>query len=117
MDKNTINGLLLMFLVFAVFMWLTPKEQPVENVEGPETEVQTPVATSVDSLSATEREWLVKNISDNGHVSVGADSVRTYTLNQDGMNLSLRGDSVFGTVTVGDATSTGRLSPPPTSPG
>ncbi len=25
MDKNTLNGLLLMFLVFALFMWLTPK--------------------------------------------------------------------------------------------
>ena len=28
MDKNTLNGLLLMILVFALFMWLTPKEQP-----------------------------------------------------------------------------------------
>ncbi len=25
MDKNTLNGLLLMFAVFALFMWLTPK--------------------------------------------------------------------------------------------
>jgi hypothetical protein len=54
----------------------------------------------VDSLTSAEREWLVKNISDNGHVRILADSSRVYTLNQDGMNLSLRGDSVYGTVTV-----------------
>ena len=100
MDKNTLNGLLLMFLVFALFMWLTPKEQPTDNAPDPDTAVQTPVATSVDSLTSAEREWLVKNISDNGHVRILADSSRVYTLNQDGMNLSLRGDSVYGTVTV-----------------
>ena len=100
MDKNTLNGLLLMFLVFALFMWLTPKEQPADNAPAPDTAVQTPVATSVDSLTSAEREWLVKNISDNGHVRILADSSRVYTLNQDGMNLSLRGDSVYGTVTV-----------------
>ena len=100
MDKNTLNGLLLMFLVFALFMWLTPKEQPADNGPDPDTAVQTPVATSVDSLTSAEREWLVKNISDNGHVRILADSSRVYTLNQDGMNLSLRGDSVYGTVTV-----------------
>ncbi len=54
----------------------------------------------MDSLTSAEREWLVKNISDNGHVRILADSSRVYTLNQDGMNLSLRGDSVYGTVTV-----------------
>ncbi len=100
MDKNTLNGLLLMFLVFALFMWLTPKEQPADNAPDPEVAAQTPVATSVDSLTSAEREWLVKNISDHGHVRVLADSTRVYTLNQDGMNLSLRGDSVYGTVTV-----------------
>ena len=100
MDKNTLNGLLLMILVFALFMWLTPKEQPVDNAPDPDTAVQTPVATSVDSLTSAEREWLVKNISDNGHVRILADSSRVYTLSQDGMNLTLRGDSVYGTVTV-----------------
>ena len=114
MDKNTLNGLLLMFLVFALFMWLTPKEQPADNAPDPEVAAQTPVATSVDSLTSAEREWLVKNISDNGHVRVLADSTRVYTLNQDGMNLSLRGDSVYGTVGV---TSTGRQWPPAISPG
>ena len=101
MDKNTLNGLLLMFLVFALFMWFTPKqEQPAEKAQNPDVTTETPIATGVDSLSATEKEWLVRNISDNGHLTVNADSTRVYTLNQDGMNLTLRGDSVYGTVTV-----------------
>ncbi len=33
-------------------------------------------------------------------MQITADSTRVYTLNQDGMNLTLRGDSVTGTVTV-----------------
>ena len=90
-----------MFLVFALFMWLTPKEQPQDTAESPEVTTQTPVSTSVDSLTQTEREWLVNNITANGQVSVASDSTRVYTLNQNGMNLTLRGDSVTGTVTVG----------------
>lgn len=101
MDKNTLNGLLLMFLVFAAFMWLTPKEkQPEPQAESPEVATETPVATTLDHLSATEREWLVQNIAANGKLHVAADSSRYYSLDQDGMNLVLRGDSVSGTVTV-----------------
>lgn len=101
MDKNTLNGLLLMFLVFAAFMWLTPKEkQPEPQAESPEVATETPVATTLDHLSATEREWLVQNIAVNGKLHVAADSSRYYSLDQDGMNLVLRGDSVSGTVTV-----------------
>ena len=101
MDKNTLNAMLLMIAVFALWMWLTPKEQPAEeNVAGPDVATETPVATTLDSLSATEREWLVQNIAANGKMTVGVDSARVYTLNQNGMNLTLRGDSVTGTVTV-----------------
>lgn len=101
MDKNTLNALLLMIAVFALWMWLTPKEQaPQNNAESPDVATQTPVATTVDSLSATERGWLVQNIAANGKMTVGADSTRVYSLNQNGMNLTLRGDSVTGTVTV-----------------
>ena len=42
MDKNTLNGLLLMFLVFALFMWLTPKEQPADNAPDPDTAYRLP---------------------------------------------------------------------------
>lgn len=101
MDKNTLNGLLLMFLVFALFMWLTPKEQaPQNNTESPDVTTETPVATTVDNLTRTEKEWLVQNIAAHGSVSIASDSTRTYSLSQDGMNLTLRGDSVTGTVTV-----------------
>ena len=31
MDKNTLNAMLLMIAVFALWMWLTPKEQPAEE--------------------------------------------------------------------------------------
>jgi len=101
MDKNTLNGLMLMLVVFALFMWLTPKEQaPQPAAENPDVATETPVATTVDALSPTEREWLVQNIAAHGSMQLGADSIRTYSLNQDGMNLTLRGDSVTGTVTV-----------------
>ncbi len=100
MDKNTLNGLLLMFAVFALFMWLTPKEQNQPAAESPDVATETPVATTVDALSPTEKEWLVQNIAAHGSMQITADSTRVYTLNQDGMNLTLRGDSVTGTVTV-----------------
>ena len=90
-----------MILVFCLFMWLTPKqEQPAPEAESPDVTTETPIATTVDQLSPTEREWLVQNISTNGKMVLGADSIRTYTLNQDGINLTLRGDSIYGTITV-----------------
>lgn len=101
MDKNTLNGLMLMLVVFALFMWLTPKEQaPQPAAENPDVATETPVATTVDALSPTEREWLVQNIAAHGSMQLGTDSIRTYSLNQDGMSLTIRGDSVTGTVTV-----------------
>lgn len=102
MDKRSLNALLLMSLVFVLFMWLTPKEQPAgNNAQTPDVTAETPVSTTTDALSPTEREWLVQNITANGTMQLGADSVRTYTLNQNGVNLTLRGDSITGTVTVG----------------
>lgn len=101
MDKNTLNGLLLMFLVFAVFMWLSPKNEPEnQKAESPDVTTETPVAASLDSLTPQEQEWLVKNISENGAVKVAADSSRTYSLNQGALNLTLSRDSIYGTVNV-----------------
>ncbi len=101
MDKRSLNALLLMTLVFIVFMWLTPKEQPQQNdAQNPDVTTETPVSTTIDALSPTERDWLVQNITANGTMQLGADSLRSYTLNQNGMNLTLRGDSISGTVTV-----------------
>ena len=65
MDKNTTNALLLMLLVFFLFMWLSPKPDAPQQqqAEAPETVTQTAVNTSVDSLTGSDREWLVKNLS------------------------------------------------------
>ena len=79
MDKNTLNGLLLMFLVFLAFMWFTPKndEQKQQKAQEPEVAAQTPVNTSVDSLTAQEREWLGNNIAENGSLTVAENGVRS----------------------------------------
>ena len=101
MDKNTLNGLLLMLAVFLIFMWLQPKPDATQS--NPESETITkgaPVATDIDSLSATEQEWLVKNIIDNGVPETASDSTRLYRLTQGPVNLTLAGDSIYGTVEV-----------------
>ena len=101
MDKNTLNGLLLMAAVFLLFMWLSPKG----NKEDDKNESSTPateqvMANTTDRLSDTELEWLVNNISNNGAVTLLPDSSRVTRLSQAGVDLSLKGDSIFGTVTV-----------------
>lgn len=101
MDKNTLNGLLLMLAVFLIFMWLQPKNNNADNSAQSETTTQgTPLATVADSLNSTEREWLVKNIIDNGVPETLSDSTRAYRLTQGPVNLTLAGDSIWGTVEV-----------------
>lgn len=101
MDKNTINGLLAMTVIFLIFLWLKPKpEVTPEQAAADQTEIasQTPVADA--QLSATERDWLVENIKTNGTPEVLSDSTKAYRLNQGALNLLLQGDSISGTVTV-----------------
>lgn len=102
MDKNTVNGLLLMAVVFALFVWLSPKPTETEKAESKnaQTAQATDTATVPDSLTATEMQWLVKNISDNGTVTTMPDSSRVTRLQQGSLDLTLKGDSVYGTVTV-----------------
>lgn len=101
MDKNTINGLLLMLAVFLLFMWLTPKnDKAAEEAESAKTEQGTPIAAALDSLTPGEREWLVNNIIQNGVPETLADSTRAYRLTQGPLNLTLKGDSIYGTVEV-----------------
>lgn len=111
MDKNTLNGLLLMLAVFLVFMWLSPKNNENSTAEQQQqTEQGAPIATSVDSLSPTEREWLVNNIVANGIPETLADSTRAYHLEQGALNLTLAGDSIWGTVEVeGDKLAWGEI--------
>ena len=102
MDKNTIYGLILMALIFLGFMWLSPKdEQPTES-QAPlaeQTQADAPQA-GADSFSATEMEWLRRNIASHGDVKVLDDGTRVYTHSDSALDLTLRGDSVYGTVAV-----------------
>lgn len=115
MDKNTINGLLAMLAVFILFMWLSPKNN-TENERSAQEEqtIQgTPVATTLDSLTQQESEWLRSNIIENGVPETLADSTRAYRLEQGPVNLTLAGDSIWGTVEVeGEKLAWGDLSSP-----
>ena len=102
MDKNTLIGLLLMALVFFGFMFWGPKDQiKVENNDEI-TEVAPPPAGEalIDSLSTSERSWLVKNIMTNGEPVLRADSVPAMRFVNGAVDLTAAGDKVTGTVTV-----------------
>lgn len=111
MDKNTLNGLLCMLAVFLIFMWLQPKNNNADSeVSSDDTTQGTPIALTADSLTKTEKEWLVKNIIDNGVPETLSDSTRAYSLTQGPLNLTLAGDSIWGTVEVnGDKLAWGDL--------
>ena len=102
MDKNTLNGLLAMLAVFLIFMWLQPKNDNQEtNTSQEEQNVGNNfTATTPDSLSTTEKVWLVSNIINNGQAENLPDSTRAYSLQQGPLNLTLVGDSIYGSVEV-----------------
>lgn len=90
-----------MAAVFFGFMWLSPRNEAVTEpeLEGQPAEVSQAVA-SIDSLSATEKEWLVKNIMENGEEVVLPDSTHASRISDGVINLVAVGNSVTGTVTV-----------------
>lgn len=104
MDKNTIYGLILMALVFFGFMWLTPRETPEPPTDTAADTATAEAAAPADSLTETEREWLVKNIAETGEQVVLADSTRAARLTQGAVSLTAAGDSIWGTVVVDGAT-------------
>lgn len=105
MDKNTIYGLILMALVFFGFMWLTPRETPEPPTDtAADTATAEASAPAADSLTETEREWLVKNIAETGEQVVLADSTRAARLTQGAVSLTAAGDSLWGTVVVDGVT-------------
>lgn len=104
MDKNTVYGLVLMALVFFGFMWLTTPDQSAyqeqtssEQKAAGEQQRQQPAAVI---FSDTEKEWLAKNILTNGTPVKCEDGTSAVAINSDGVNLTLKGDSVFGTIEV-----------------
>ena len=99
MDKNALNAMLLMVLVFALFMWLSPKEEVTDKpAPEPETTAQAAVNVTLDSLSTQERDWLIKNIAEHGTPVDGNPAI--LNLNQNGVNLTLNDGRVTGFVTV-----------------
>lgn len=104
MDKNTIIGIILMAVIFFGFMWLSPKNNEKKGLAdgpAPTEETATPVL-GADSLSAQEMKWLRENIAANGTAEVLPDGRHAVKVNENGISLTLAGDSVFGTVKVGD---------------
>ncbi|MDE6697312.1 MAG: membrane protein insertase YidC [Muribaculaceae bacterium] len=105
MDKNTAYGLILMALVFFGFMYFTtPDPAAVEQQAQTEKTVvdNQPTATAV--FTETEREWLAKNILANGTPVAVEDGKTAVELNSNGVNLTLEGDSIYGTVIVNGKT-------------
>ena len=101
MDKNTIYGLLLMAAVFFGFMWLTPRNEADKTpADDKSATPQEAAATGPDQLTDVEREWLVNNIREHGETAVLGDSTRIFRINENGVDLTVRGDSVYGNVTV-----------------
>ena len=107
MDKNTIYGLVLMALVFLGFMWLQPKNEETTPATDAATEqAETPATVGYDSLSSNEMEWLKSNLAANGDVTVSDNGTRTYRHADETLDLTLAGDSVYGTVKTGGKTYT-----------
>ncbi len=106
MDKNTITGLVLMAAVFFAFMWLSPKKEntmteDVRTEKAAETKAMT---QTTDSLNETEYKWLTDNIMRNGQQNVTPEGQAYYSVSDNGINLNVKGDSVWGTVNVGGKT-------------
>ena len=104
MDKNTIIGLLLMAVVFFGFMWLGPKNNEKKDAAadgGALTEqTENHAALAADSLTPQEMIWLRQNIAANGTPVVLADGRHATRVDEGGVDLTLTGDSVYGTVAV-----------------
>ena len=107
MDKNTIIGLCLMFLVILGFNWMNqPSEEELaaakaqqelldKSTKNEKTTDNTP--TVADTLSADEMNRLKSSILLYGRQSEGSEN---YTLVSNDANLVLAGDKVSGTIKV-----------------
>ncbi len=101
MDKNTAYGLILMALVFFGFMYFTtPDPATVEEQTQKEQVINDDNHPAAAIFTDTEREWLAKNIISNGTPAASENGNTVVELKSGDVNLSLAGDSIFGTVTV-----------------
>lgn len=88
-----------MVAVFFAFMMFSPRE-PQSTDGDTATEQVAAVPEGADILSPTECEWLRENIREHGDRALQGDDSYVYSLNQGGVNLTLTGDSVTGSVTT-----------------
>ena len=108
MDKNTIIGLLLMMAVIFGFTWLTSpseaeraEQQRIQDSIAAVSQEQTqrPQTAAVDTLTAEDVNQLKSTL-----MKMAADSTQKAVIDRGGVKLSLQGDKLVGTVTVGDST-------------
>ena len=117
MDKNTITGLVLMFIVIFGFMYLNkPSQEEIEaqrQEQLKEAQQQQKAqrdaqqaALTADTLSAADLQQLELTISQFGRKDVAENGATTYTLENDGVVLSLKDGQVAGIINLPDTTVT-----------
>lgn len=105
MDKNTISGILLIAAVFLVFMWLSPRDeqqQPAgETQQIAEAKQEAAATLRPDTLSQAQIGWLKERVAEKGDNVVLPSGVKAKHVEGNGYDLTLIGDSLTGTVSVG----------------
>ena len=95
-----------MAAVFFGFMWLGPKQNEKAAATSGKGEVAQTAApeelAGPDTLSVQEIAWLRENIQKNGTDVKLADGRNALNVNENGVDLTLVGDSIFGTVLIGE---------------
>ena len=103
MDKNTVRGLILIGLVFIVFMWLSPKQEPSQTPAQKQAEAtasREAHETLPDRLEDRQIDWIKENITDNGTTVATGEGVVSKQISGSGYTLTLTGDSLSGIVNV-----------------
>ena len=109
MDKNTIIGLLLMFLVIMGFTWLNQpseaeiaqaKAQQEQAAQKAKTDNATPIDIVADSISDEEMTRLKSSIQLYGRSVVAENGATTHVLESNDAHLSFDGNEISGTINV-----------------
>ncbi len=110
MDKNTIIGLLLMFLVIMGFTWLNqPSEAEIAQAKAQQEQAEKKAKTDntneqsklmADSISDEEMTRLKSSIQLYGRSEVAENGVTTHILESNEARLSFDGNEISGTIRV-----------------
>lgn len=104
MDKNTLNGILLITAVFLLFMWLSPKEEeqrPKQQAEQTQTaKNESEAILGADTLTLEQVRFLKEGLAEKGDdVTLPSGKAGKQAVGH-AFNLQLNGDSLSGTVTA-----------------